>query len=117
MEWIDNIFIFSIIKEGFEYSLNYFNTKHRSFLMKILLFGLVSFLLIGCTGDPSLAHGVKKSGGGMYKSQTVGYQDGMTKAVRQCTKDGNKQVKLITSTQEYSSIHKKNMSTFYFKCI
>lgn len=76
-----------------------------------LIIAVSVVLLSGCaSSDPTLANYVYRQGQGIYKAGDI------KDAVKQCELE-NKQIEIITSTQEYSYVLKRNFPSYIFKCI
>lgn len=74
--------------------------------------------LSGCAsiGDPSLASGVSREGGGIYSATEMGLNNPTRSAVRQCQMDGNKNLSILTSTTERGMYSGKNYAKIIFRC-
>ena len=78
---------------------------------------ITSALLVGCasTGDPTLASGVYRKGGGIYSVNGMGFRDPTRQAVKQCELDG-KELVIMTSTTKRGLYSGKEYPELIFKC-
>lgn len=85
-------------------------------MLKIVIAATIIFFTGCAKNDPTLADSVDRKGNGIYKATSVGYIDGLDQAIKQCQMDGNKELKIITTSTEYNYVLKRDLTFYVFKC-
>jgi hypothetical protein len=81
----------------------------------------ITTIFTGCAGmggDPSLAPGVQRKGGGLYSISEMDtlFGDPAERAVQQCQMDGNKKLSIVTSTTKNGMYSGTTYAVLLFRC-
>lgn len=93
--------------------------------MKNLFIILSVLTLTGCAdvqiggGDPSLANGVERKGGGVYSvsGASIMFGDVFDQAIQQCQMDGNKKLSILAQSTRVGIYSGNTYPMLVFRCI